>query len=111
MNVPARFPKVGAWLVILVLLGVATLGALQGLRALEPSAPTHLEHVHGVITEMRGADDFAMRIPGHAGLEWFRVAPGAHISMAHLERHMHEQAPTDVYYQEQHGSLLAWLAD
>lgn len=112
MNLPARFPRVAAWLVVLALLGIATLCALQGLRALEPSAPARLEHVHGIITAMRGEDDFAVHVPGHVGVEWFRIAPGAHISLAHLQRHMHEQAPTDVYYQsERHGLLLAWIAD
>jgi hypothetical protein len=96
----------------LTLLGLVTLGALQGLRALEPVAPEHLEHVHGVITAIRGGGVFAVRAPGHVGVIWFRVARGAPISLAHLDRHLHEQAGTDVYYEEQpHEPLLAWLAD
>lgn len=112
MNLPARFPKLTAWLVTLALLSLATLGALQGLRLLEPSEPQRLEDARGVVVAMRGEDTFALRIPGHAGLEWFRVARGAHISLAHLQRHMHERAATVVFYQEEpHGMPLAWVAD
>ena len=118
MGLPARFPRVSAWLMTLILLGLATMGAVQGLHALEPAAPERLDHVHGVITAIRGGDVFAVRVPGHAGVIWFRIARGAHISLAHLERHLHEQASTDVYYEDQpdqrgrpHEPLLAWLAD
>jgi len=109
---PARFPRVAAWLMTLTLLGLTTLGALQGLRALEPAAPERLDHVHGVITAMRGGGVFAVRVAGHPGVVWFRIARGAHISLAHLERHLHEQAGTDVYYEDQPNEpMLAWLAD
>lgn len=112
MRLAARFPGFTAWLMTLALLGMTTLGALQGLRALEPIAPGHLEHIHGVITAIHGGGIFAVRTPGRAGVIWFRVARGAHISLTHLERHLHEQAGTDVYYQDQpHEPLLAWVAD
>lgn len=112
MGFAARFPRIAAWIVVLALIGVTTFCALQGLRALEPSAPSRLEHAHGVITAIRGSDLFGMRIAGRAGIAWFHVAPGAHISLAHLRRHLHERASTDVYYQDgQHGPLLAWVAD
>jgi hypothetical protein len=112
MWLPARFPRVAAWLMTLALLGLTTVCALQGLRALEPGAPDHLDHVHGVITAMRGGGVFAVRVSGRPGVVWFRIARGAHISLAHLERHLHEQAATDVYYVDQpREPLLAWLAD
>jgi hypothetical protein len=112
MREPARYSLVAAWLIVLVLVGIVTLGALQGLRALEPDAPTHLDHVHGVIVAIQGNDTFAVREPTHARPIWFRIARGAHISFAHLRRHFDEQAPTDVFYQNQrHGPPLAWLAD
>ncbi|HEX8995726.1 MAG TPA: hypothetical protein VF812_06825 [Ktedonobacterales bacterium] len=112
MSLPARFPRLSAWLLALALVSVATLGAVQGLHALEPGMPPHMEHMHGVITAIRGGDVFAVRAPGHAGVEWLRIARGAHISLAHLQRHMREHAPTDIYYQEQQqGPPLAWIAD
>lgn len=111
MKLSARFPRLSAWLMTLALLGLVTLGALQGLRALETSAPEHMEHMKGIVTAIRGGDDFAARIPGHAGLVWFHIARGGRISLAHLQRHMREQAPTDIYYEAQHGALLAWIAD
>lgn len=112
MRLLARFPRITAWLMVLALLSVTTFGAVQGLHALKPGAPEHLEHVHGSIVAIRAGQVFAVRVPGHAGILWFGVAHGAHISLAHLRRHLHEQAPTDVFYQEQRqGQLLAWIAD
>ncbi len=112
MSLPTRYPRITAWLIVLVLVGLATLVALQGLHALEPAAPAHLEHAHGVIAAFRGSDVFAMRIPGHDNVIWFRIAHGSHLSIAHLRRHLNEQAPTDVYYQDQRQGLpLVWLAD
>jgi hypothetical protein len=112
MTFSARYPQFAAWLIVIIMVGLATLCALQGLHALEPAAPAHLEHVHGVITAFRGSDDFAMRVPGHASVVWFHIAHGSHLSLAHLRRHLGEQAPTDVFYQEQQRGLpLVWLAD
>lgn len=103
---------IAAWLLTLVLVGAGTLGALQGLRALEPSAPARLEYAHGVIVSIRGNDTFAVRESKRPGAVWFRIARGSHISLAHLRRHLSEQAPTDVFYQSQpQGPPLAWLAD
>ncbi len=117
MALLARFPRVSAWLVTLALIGLTTLGALQGLRALEPVASESLEHVHGVIIAMRGESTFAVQVSGRSdAVIWFRIAPGSSISLAHLERHLHERAATDVYYLEQpsgqrHELPLAWIAD
>ena len=112
MRLAARFPRVTAWLMTLALVGLVTLCAVQGLRALEPGAPAHLDHVQGTITAVHGGDVFAVRAPGRSRVIWFRVAHGAHISLAHLRRHLHERATTDVYYQDQpHEPLLAWIAD
>lgn len=107
-----RFPRVTAWVVTLALIGFATLGALQGLRALEPGAPQHMEHMHGIITTMRGTDDFAVRETGHSENVWFHIARGAHVSCAHMLRHLREHAPTDIYYlEQQNGPPLAWIVD
>lgn len=112
MTHPARFSTGAAWLIVLALVGLLTLGALLGLRALEPSAPSHLDHAHGVIVAVKGADMFAVREAGHSSPVWFRIARGAPISLAHLRRHLAEHAPTDVFYQDQRqGAPLAWVAD
>lgn len=112
MGLLARFPRIAAWLVVLALVGMGTLCALQGLRALEPQTPERLEHVHGIVVAMRAGDQFAVRAPGHVGIIWFRIASGARISLAHLERHLQEHASTDVYYLDQGQDMpLAWVAD
>jgi hypothetical protein len=108
----SRFPRLAAWIVSLALIGAGTYGGLLGLRALEPVLPAHLAHIHGVIVAVRMNGMFAVQVPGKASLLWFRPAPGAPISLAHLWRHVHERAGTDVFYQPQpQGVPLAWEAD
>ena len=112
MSLLLRFPRVTAWLVSALLVGGATGGAALGLRTLAASAPMPLRHVQGFIVAVRGTDEFAVSVPGRLGIEWFRAAPGAHISMAHLRRHERERATTDVTYQPVgRGVPLAWTAD
>ncbi|PWT72804.1 MAG: hypothetical protein C5B60_09055 [Chloroflexi bacterium] len=112
MGCLARFPTVAAWLVALVVTGVGTLAALQGLRALEPSAPSHLYHLHGIVVATGKGELFAVEESGTTKLIWFQVAKGAPISFAHVLRHLHSRAPTDVYYlPEKNGLPLAWIAD
>jgi hypothetical protein len=112
MGLVARFPRMSAWLMVLVILGATTLGTLQALHALEPAMPAHLERVHGIIVAIRAGEIFAVRVPGRTQLLWFRAAPDAPISMAHLWRHLHERAGTDIFYLDQgQGPLLAWIAD
>jgi hypothetical protein len=107
----ARVPRFSAWLVTLVLVASVTAAVVCGLPALQPPPPPHLLHAHGLIVAVRG-DAFALRVPGHANVLWFRVTTNGHISMAHLRRHMQERAPTDVAYQaEGPSNLMAWTAD
>jgi hypothetical protein len=97
-----RFPRITAWLVTVLLVGGATTGA-----ALVP-----LRHVQGLIVAVQGSDEFALSVSGRSGVEWFHLAPGAHISMAHLRRHERERASTDVTYETAgRGMPLAWTAD
>ena len=108
----ARYPRLAAWVVSLALIGVGTFGGVLGLRALQPAIPANLAHVHGVIVTVENNGVFAVQAPGSNSPLWFRIAPGAPISLDHLRRHLHEHAATDVYYQaRQHGVQLAWEAD
>jgi hypothetical protein len=108
----AHYPRLAAWVVSLALIGVGTFGGVLGLRALEPSIPANLAHVHGVVITVENNGVFAVQVPGSHSPLWFRIAPGAPISLDHLRRHLHERAATDVYYQvRQHGVQLAWEAD
>ena len=113
MHWMTRYPRFSAWLVSLALVGAGTLGGMFGLQALQPVIPAHLGHVHGVIVAVEPNGMFAVSVPGHKNRIWFKPAPGSSISLAHLLRHLHEHAPTDVYYQliQQQGVLLAWDAD
>ena len=113
MHWMARFPRFSAWLVSLALVAAGTLGSIFGLRALQPDVPAHLGHVHGLIVAVEANGMFAVSLPGRKNRIWFKPAPGSSISLAHLLRHLHEHAPTDIYYQliQQQGVLLAWVAD
>jgi hypothetical protein len=110
----ARFPRLAAWLTAVVLIAITTAGSLMGLRLLPPPAPAaaSAHHVHGLIVAIHDGHEFALEVPGQRGMEWFHIAPGAPISVAHLWRHLHERAPTDVTYQvENSGMLVAMSAD
>ncbi|HUY76501.1 MAG TPA: hypothetical protein VMV29_06995 [Ktedonobacterales bacterium] len=107
-----RFPRVTAWLATVIVIGGATAGAALGLHAAPSVSSASLRHIHGVVVSTQGNDEFALATPGRPGREWFHLAPGAHISMAHLRRHLHEHAGTDVTYQiTASGMLIAWTAD
>jgi hypothetical protein len=68
--------------------------------------------VHGLIVAVNMDGTFAVVQPGHKGWLWMHPAPGAQISMSHLERHLQERAPTDVkYVVGPKGELLAMDAD
>lgn len=116
MRLLTRFPSLSAWIMTLALVGAVTLAAVRGLGVLESSIPTHLDHMHGEIVAMRGGGQFAVEEPGqapeHGKMIWFRVAPGSSISLAHIQRHLREHAPTDVYFETSApGVLFAWVAD
>lgn len=101
-----------AWLTVVALLGVLTLGVLQGMRTLGQQSQARMEHVHAFVVAIRAGDVFAVRVPGRTGVLWFRAARGGHISFAHLWRHLHEHAPTDIVYEQQPNQpLVAWEAD
>ncbi|HKS69119.1 MAG TPA: hypothetical protein VJQ45_01775 [Ktedonobacterales bacterium] len=90
----------------MVLIGLSTAGALLGLRALPSAQPGSYHHMHGLVVAIRGEREFALEVPGHRGMEWFEIAPGTHISMAHLRRHLRERAPTDVTFEVEGSSML-----
>jgi hypothetical protein len=78
---------------------------------MKPALTANLAHVQGVIVAVENNGTFAVKAPGYNSPLWFRVAPGAPISLDHLRRHLHEHAATDILYQNRHGTLLAWDAD
>lgn len=109
-------PRIAAWLVSVLLIGTGTAAGLAGLHALTPAhtltADESYQHVHGLIVAVDMDRTFAVQLPGHKAWLWLRCAPGAPISLAHLERHLQERAPTDVRYEVgQKGDLLAMDAD
>ena len=108
--------RVAAWLVSLMLVVASTAAGVAGVQALTASLPStasgKLMHVHGLIVAMGRHDTFAMRVSGRKAWLWMRCASDTHISMAHLERHLSERAPTDVRYEVgPRGLLLAVYAD
>lgn len=120
MRLLTRFPSLSAWIITLALTAAVALAMVRGVGMLEPSIPPHLDHMHGEIVAMRAGGQFAVEAPGqapgqasgHEKLIWFRVAQGAPISLAHVQRHLRERAPTDIYYETSApGVLLAWVAD
>jgi hypothetical protein len=98
--------------VSLALIGVGTFGGVLGLQTMGPALPAHLEHIHGFIVAVESNGIFTVQAPGYSSPLWFRVAPGAPISLDHLRRHLREHAATDIFYQDRQGKMfLAWDAD
>ena len=109
-------PRLAAWLVSLMLIGAGTAASLVGIQALTPPLPHStsgkLVHVHGLIVAMARNETFAVRVPGQKAWLWMHCTSDARISIAHLERHLSERAPTDVQYEVgPQGVLLAVYAD
>jgi hypothetical protein len=109
----AHYPRLAAWVVSLILIGVGTCGGVLGLRTLQPAVPANLAHIHGIVVAVENNGTFAVQAPGYNSPLWFHSAPGAPISLDHLRRHLREHAATDVYYQQNRlrGIFLAWEAD
>lgn len=109
-------PRLAAGLVSLLLIGAGTAASLAGLQvltpALPPSASGSYTHVHGEIVAVDTDGKFAVQVPGRQSWLWMQRAPDSRISMAHLDRHMSERAPTDVRYEVgPNGVLMAMDAD
>ncbi|MFI5272490.1 MAG: hypothetical protein ACHQ4H_05585 [Ktedonobacterales bacterium] len=112
MLVLSRVPRFAAYLVTVALVVACTAAVAMGLRTLPPPTPAHLRHAHGLVVVVTHNETFAVRVAGKPGLMWFRLDRDSSISMAHLERHMREQAPTDVAYEVAGSAVaLAWTAD
>lgn len=104
-------PRLTAWLASLLLIVAGTAAGIAPLRPLS-AAGSAAGQMHGVVVAVDNDGRFAMRVPGRGDRLWLRPASGAHLSLAHLRRHMHERASTDVRYEVGAGNeLLAEDAD
>ncbi|HLH63977.1 MAG TPA: hypothetical protein VKV20_20055 [Ktedonobacteraceae bacterium] len=96
------FPRFTAALFVFLLIGGIALLSVGGIATLGPMLQhgDNVEHVNGKIVSIGPGMDFTLQTRTGRRL-FFQCSQTCHASLGHLQRHMREQAPTDVYYVQQ----------
>ena len=101
------FARVGAAIfVILLISGFAFVG-VAGAAVLGPMSAhgTNVDHVGGKVIQIGPGRDFVFKT--NAGIQVdFICGLNCRASLRHLQRHLKEGAPTDVYFVQGPGKLL-----
>ncbi len=94
-------PRLLATLYVGVLIGGISLFMLVGIAWIGPTLNhgTHTEHAAGEIVALGPGKDFTLLTATGRRLT-FQCGSGCRASLGHMQRHMSEQAHTDVYYIE-----------
>ncbi|TMC18853.1 MAG: hypothetical protein E6J34_16190 [Chloroflexi bacterium] len=105
-------PRITAGIVVLLLISVFSLSGIvltMWAGPLLTHDPTTL-HVGGKITNMVNvpAKNFVFETDDHQTLN-FRCGDGCRASLTHMQRHVNEQAHTDVYYRQGPDNTLQAL--
>ena len=103
-------PRLAALFYVVVLIGSISALSILGIAWAGPALGhgTHVEHAAGEIVALGPGKDFTLLTATGRRLS-FRCESGCRASLAHLQRHMSEQAHTDVYYIEGPGTSLMAL--
>jgi hypothetical protein len=107
------FPRFTAVAFLIFLIGSLSLLCIGVLALRQPaisisSEQYNLESVQGKIVSLGPDMDFILETATGQYLH-FRCASSCHTSLAHLQRHLYEQATTVVYYVEGPGNHLLAL--
>ena len=103
-------PRLAAFVCVALLIGSITL-ALIGAVALFGPVLAHgnnAEHAAGQIVAIGPGEDFVLKTARGKSMA-FRCAAQCRASLGHLQRHLREHAPTDVYYIQGPGTTLMAL--
>ncbi len=95
------FPRFTAALFVCLLIGSISLACVGGIALLGPTLHhgDNVEHVNGKIVSIGPGMDFTLQMAGKR--IFFQCSQTCHASLRHLQRHLREHAPTDVYYVQQ----------
>jgi hypothetical protein len=93
------FPRLAAAIFVVVLIGMLAAACVGGLMLFGPML-THgnnVEHAAGKIVAVGPGKDFVLKTATGMLLH-FQCSSSCHASLPHMQRHLHEDAHTDVYY-------------
>src|SRR5438132_10283111 len=93
------FPRLAAVVFVIFLVGSLSYLCIGGINLNVPfyAHANQLEHVNGKIVAIESTRDFVLETSTGQHL-YFHCSNTCRASLKHLQRHMHEQATTDVYY-------------
>ena len=98
------FPRVAAAIFVFVLIGSLALASLIWLRPSMAHGP-NVQSAHGTIKRIGPGKDFDFETaPGK--VMHFQCTEACRASLDHMQRHLVEHAPTDVYFEYGANHLL-----
>ena len=107
------FPRITAAICVLLLIGSLSFLCIGLLSQSESpiNQGNNVELVKGVVVAIPSGRNFVLETASGKDL-YFHCSSLCHASLAHLWRHLHEHALTDVFYQQGlRNSLLALNVD
>lgn len=110
---PSIFPRIAAAIFVVLLIGSIALVSIGAVALLGPAFAhgTDVSHADGEIVAIGPGENFILETPAGQRLSFVCEAQ-CRGSLGHMQRHMREQAHTDVYYiQGPNKSLMALDVD
>ena len=101
------FPRVIAAFIVLLVIGCLALAGIGITSWLGPKLAhgSNVEHVNGKILSIQNGRDFTFVTKQGQHLS-FQCRTQCRGSLGHMQRHVNEKAPTDVYYIQGPGNAL-----
>lgn len=103
------FSRIGAILTVIILFTLVIAGAIIGTQNIGTQI-THgdmVEHKHGIILS-QSANNLVLDFKTDSGeIMRFTCTQRCLTELDHIQRHIKERAPTDVYYQPENHTLVA----
>jgi hypothetical protein len=110
---PSIFPRIAAAILVCLLIGSISLVLVGAVALIGPmfSHGDNAAHAEGKIVSVGPGRDFVLETAsGHRFV--FQCTVECHASLGHMQRHLREHAPTDVYFvQGPNSSLMALNVD
>ncbi|QBD80611.1 hypothetical protein EPA93_33415 [Ktedonosporobacter rubrisoli] len=100
-------PRITAAIIVLLLIGIFSLGGIVGVSWLGPRLVhgSNVEHEDGTIIGIGPGKNFVLKNTGGQKLH-FECSDQCRASLGHLQRHLSEKAHTDVYYMREADGVL-----
>lgn len=105
--------RLAAIFFVMVLLTITSCTGIMLLQQIGPAAQVaaqHPEHIDGTIVSVTEERSFVLRTASGTDLQ-FSCGTSCHASLWHIQRHVQEQAHTDVWYESQNHQLQALYVD